>query len=187
MKTRPNLIGEKFHYLIINSLEKDTKYKGYHWAICTCTLCGKINFRTQTRSVIGGRTKSCGCMKAKFPKLLGENSNCFTGLGQIRGQTWAKIKRKAAIRSLEFNITLEYAWCLYLEQSGLCALSGQPIHFGRSGHNKETTASLDRKDSTRGYTEDNVQWVQKDINLMKRTLTDEEFINYCKQVAQFRG
>lgn len=48
----------------------------------------------------------------------------------------------------------------------------------------ETTISLDRIDSTKGYIEGNVQWVHKSVNIMKSTLTQEQFINFCKLVAE---
>jgi hypothetical protein len=38
-------------------------------------------------------------------------------------------------------------------------------------------------DSSKGYIEGNIQWVHKDINNMKWDFTQEEFINYCKLVA----
>ena len=45
---------------------------------------------------------------------------------------------------------------LLKEQSGRCALSGLPI----VAEEKTGTASLDRKDSSKGYVPGNVQWLQ---------------------------
>ena len=45
------------------------------------------------------------------------------------------------------------------------------------------TASLDRIDSNKGYTKDNVQFVHKDINWMKQDFEQNKFIEYCKKVA----
>jgi len=54
--------------------------------------------------------------------------------------------------------------------------------------NKDRTisgnASLDRIDSSIGYVNDNVQWVHKDINMMKRIYTQEYFIYLCKLVSE---
>jgi hypothetical protein len=41
-------------------------------------------------------------------------------------------------------------------------------------------ASLDRIDSSRGYTEDNVQWVCWSVNQMKSDKTKEEFEFWIK-------
>jgi hypothetical protein len=46
-----------------------------------------------------------------------------------------------------------------------------------------TTASLDRIDSSIGYVEGNVQWIYKPLNTMKGTLSNQEFIQLCKEVT----
>ena len=47
-----------------------------------------------------------------------------------------------------------------------------------------TTASLDRIDSKKGYTIDNVQWVYKKINMMKQNYDQKEFVNLCCLIAE---
>lgn len=47
------------------------------------------------------------------------------------------------------------------------------------------TASLDRIDSTRGYVVGNLQWIHKDLNLMKNTLPTSLFIEWCKKVSNY--
>lgn len=46
------------------------------------------------------------------------------------------------------------------------------------------TASLDRIDSTKGYTEYNIQWVHKLINIAKSTLTNNQFISMCMDICE---
>ena len=43
--------------------------------------------------------------------------------------------------------------------------------------------SLDRIDSNNGYVEGNVQWVHKDVNMMKKDYNQEYFINICKLIT----
>ncbi len=50
--------------------------------------------------------------------------------------------------------------------------------------NSETSASLDRIDSSLGYIEENVQWVHKDVNMMKRIYDNNYFIKMCKLIAE---
>jgi len=45
------------------------------------------------------------------------------------------------------------------------------------------TASLDRIDSSKGYVKGNLQWVHKDINMMKNHYNQKYFIEICKKVA----
>lgn len=49
------------------------------------------------------------------------------------------------------------------------------------------TASLDRKDSLRGYEPDNVQWVHKTVNLIKWELSEEEFLEWCSKITKHKG
>ena len=51
-------------------------------------------------------------------------------------------------------------------------------------HSSETTASLDRIDSTKGYVENNVQWTLKKINIMKNVFSQKEFIYLCNKVSK---
>jgi len=110
-----------------------------------------------------------------------------TGFGGITGNTWNAIcgnsKRRA--RNIEFNLTIEQAWNLFLSQEGKCALSGLDLHLCTYGDDfKNQTASLDRIDSNGGYTIDNVQWVHKDVNCMKFDLKEDYFIKMCRIIAE---
>jgi hypothetical protein len=60
-----------------------------------------------------------------------------------------------------------------------------PLSFGnKAKDHKNRTASLDRIDSSKGYTKNNIQWIYKPINSMKRDYTQERFIELCKLVAK---
>ena len=73
---------------------------------------------------------------------------------------------------------------MFLKQDKKCALTGYPLHFGRNRNTPETNASLDRIDSSKGYKENNVQWVLKDINRMKWQYNTDYFVKLCKLVAK---
>ena len=64
---------------------------------------------------------------------------------------------------------------------GLCALSDVEITLNKEPG--KAIASLDRIDSNKGYALDNVQWITKDINFMKRKYTQEYFVETCKKIA----
>ena len=97
-------------------------------------------------------------------------------------------KRRAEKRGWEFDLDAEFLWRLYLIQNKKCALSGEPIFFyTRSKNRKNGNISLDRKDSSEGYTKDNVHWVHKNINLMKMYLSQSEFLEWCGKVWKYRS
>lgn len=100
------------------------------------------------------------------------------------GSTWAKWRLGAEYRNMEFTIKIEDAWEKFLSQKRKCALSGIPITFHKKYKDKFQTASLDRIDSNKDYTPDNIQWLHKDINIMKGFLDEKKFLNYCKIITE---
>jgi hypothetical protein len=46
---------------------------------------------------------------------------------------------------------------------------------------------LDRIDSEKGYTLENIQWVHKTINQMKMNMKENDFIQFCIAVAKNKG
>lgn len=106
------------------------------------------------------------------------NKSCL--IGDMSTYFWKRIISNAKQKNREFVITPEYAWQLFLDQEKKCALSGILLNLKTI---YDVTASLDRIDSTKGYVEGNVQWVHKEINMMKNNMTDEDFIKFCTCVA----
>ena len=100
----------------------------------------------------------------------------------IRLSWWQKVEKNAVYRDLEFSITPEFIWEVYLSQDKKCALTG--LDIGWSSIGQDHTVSVDRVDSSYGYTEDNVWLVHKDVNMMKQSLHLEDFISYCKLIAK---
>lgn len=111
------------------------------------------------------------------------NNKTYKGHNDISGSFWTRIQRSARERGLDLDITIEYIWNLYELQDRKCKLSCLPIRFSSLCQSKDGTASLDRIDSSKGYIKGNVQWVHKDINMMKQDHTDADFIALCKAVA----
>jgi hypothetical protein len=104
----------------------------------------------------------------------------WRGYGNLSMMRYTKYAYNAKRRSHVFNLSIEYLWQLFIKQRGLCALSGIPINFHtKSRETTNSTASLDRIDSLKGYIENNVQWIYKDLNFIKHKLTQERFKELC--------
>lgn len=145
---------------------------------CKC-VCGKV-IELKSTAFVTGNTKSCGCSWLKY----GSNHAAFRGYGEIGKTLWTRYQNNAYKRELEFSISIEYAWELFLSQNRLCALTDMPLVFSeRKRDDTLTTASIDRRDSTKGYVEGNIWWVHKTINMMKNTLPEKDFIEFCTKVA----
>lgn len=113
----------------------------------------------------------------------GKNNKNWKGGDFLYGWLYNKIVESAKKRGHECTVSIEYLENLFLAQNKKCALSGIPLTFGRSS--ATTTGSVDRIDSEHGYIEGNVQWVHKDINMMKQKISNDKFIEYCKLVANY--
>lgn len=106
--------------------------------------------------------------------------------GEIHKSYIYILRARALNRQLEFDLTGDYLWELFLFQNKKCALSNMDIGFPKTWGPKsktEITASLDRIDSGKGYIIGNVQWLHKTINIMKMDMSDTQFITFCKMVA----
>lgn len=107
--------------------------------------------------------------------------------GEIHKSYIYLLKDRANRKNLKFNLDGKYLWDLFLKQKRRCSLSGIEIHFPKAWgirSKTQSTASLDRIDSSKGYIKGNVQWVHKQINTMKMDMSDNEFINLCRMVTK---
>jgi len=149
----------------------------YVWK-CKCE-CGEYKI-VSSALLLSGTTQSCGCLRRENSKQMR-----WAGCGDLSGQYFCSLRLGAEKRGLLFDIDIEYAWNLFVEQDGRCALTGTKIWFRPTTRSEMLgTASLDRIDSSKGYSVDNVHWVHKDINKMKMDLNQDRFIELCCQVAE---
>jgi hypothetical protein len=145
---------------------------------------------------------NCGAEVSRCPSNLTQNTynacrKCLSGagaswvwagVGKIPKDYYNTIQHSAAAKGLEFSVSLEYLWVLYVSQGGECAFTGWPIEFHTSYVDKPNkTASLDRINSNLGYIEGNLQWVHRDINKLKKNMSDKRFVELCLAVATHQG
>lgn len=119
----------------------------------------------------------------------GSASAKWTGYGDISGKYWSSLRCAAKNRDIKFNISIKEAWLLFENQQQQCSLTGVVLTHGSGrticGKNRILgTASLDRIDSSKGYVKSNIQWIHKDINLMKNHFSQEYFISMCQKITE---
>ncbi len=140
----------------------------------SCPICNNKVFLTKSennKNFIRYCSKSCRSTKNK--------SNYYNYLYDIEKRS-KKINR-------EFDLTEEFIKdLLENKQQNKCSITNLPI-FIRDSKKQITlhdTASLDRIDSKKGYTKDNVQWLALGINYMKLDFTEEELHIILKLIKQ---
>lgn len=179
-----NLIGIQFGKLKVESVHSKTR-NGHIRYTCLCQ-CGNYANILGTH-LLQGNTQHCGCGR---PKSSAHPQ--WTGVGDMSGNFWNHIVRGAngqktkSRRKVPLTITKEEAWNLFILQDRKCALSGIILKFPNGCKDKSFTASLDRIDSSKGYENGNVQWVHKDINIMKNKFENQYFINMCKRITEWK-
>jgi hypothetical protein len=90
----------------------------------------------------------------------------------------------ATKKNIVFNITIQQVWNLFIQQGQKCALSGVVLTFDSASGVHDGNTSIDRIDNKRGYTLDNIQLVDKRVNLMKKHMAEERFIELCRKVHE---
>lgn len=175
-----DLTGQVFGFLNVQSQNVRDRTDKVTW-LCSCA-CGNTT-SVCTAELKNGHTTSCGCYGQAIQGLRN-----WKGYEQISGCYWGDVIRGAKVRGLTFNISIEEAWSLYVQQGGRCALSGAKIEFlrNRKLDPESQTASLDRIDSSLNYEIGNVHWVHKDINRMKHSFSLERFEELCEMVTVHR-
>jgi hypothetical protein len=189
-KNKLDLAGQKFGELTVVCEEGKNKHGQRLWK-CVCS-CGQ-NKIVNTGDLRAGHNKSCGCLikgvnkNSKHPNhARGNKSPYWKGHGEISLYQWRHIKDSATSRNIEFLITIEDAWDLFIKQDKKCKLSGLPITLREKSKDYNASASLDRIDSSKGYTKENIQWIHKKINTMKMDLDEEIFFMYCRLITEHR-
>ena len=143
-----------------------------------CPICGeeqsylRKNYAEESFK-LGKHCKKCS---NKNP-----DNNCHKGYYKnvLRKSFAHKYRTNALIRCIDWNVSFDYLAELLIEQDFKCALTGWDIH----AMEVNSPASLDRIDSSIGYVEGNLQWVNSRVNMMKQQYSQEDFIKVCLAVA----
>lgn len=72
---------------------------------------------------------------------------------------------------------------MFIEQKGLCALTGFQMSLSRVEEECDMSASLDRIDSAGHYVANNVQFVCRRANVMKMDMDQASFIRWCRAIG----
>lgn len=178
---RKKILGLKFGHLTVVGYNSGVNQKN-RWK-CQCD-CG--NYKDMRSDVLlNGVTTSCGCRLYR-KGMKSENHN-FTGFEEIHGSHISSIRSRARKHKLDFDLSAEYLWNLYLKQNKKCIFTGIDLYFRSCSNCHDGNASLDRIDSSKGYIEGNVQWVYKDINFMKQAFSSQYFIEMCGLVTKYNS
>ena len=141
------------------------KFTFKHKYECLCD-CGKTSYPFKDTLIKGGAT-TCGC---------GRSGN-RNRKRNVAYDCWSNAKRRAREKGLDFDLELEDI--VFPE---LCPVFNTPMIRGE-GAKTQDSPSLDRIDSSKGYTKDNVWVISWRANEMKNRYTYEELSALVKALG----
>jgi len=162
-----NLVGKMFgNWKVLSEIrDKNTTSR---ILLCEC-ICG-LTRRTRASNIVNGANFGCGCIY-KYKDINLAYLTC--------------VKASAKRRGLDYDLNPEYLWNLFVKQNKKCIYTGDELIFSKRS-TRQQTASLDRIDSSKGYIEGNVQWIHKDINIMKNDWDHKEFLNIIYKISEYQ-
>jgi len=97
---------------------------------------------------------------------------------------YSDARKRAVKHGMDFNLTSDFVLNLLIENP-LCPYFGWELTYAVGKLN--TLASIDRIDSAKGYTKDNVQIISYLANLMKSSATPEELVKFACGVLKLKN
>ncbi len=156
----------------------------YHYE---CVDCGKPCQRNKTNTIEKENAKSNRCNKCAKNKIIKDNGGVpinYNGTYNFSGKSYSAWKSSAKRRGINWKITKQQMEDVFKKQNGKCALSGMEMIPRK---NTPYRPSIDRIDSTKGYSIDNIQFVCSMVNVMKNKFNEKDFIKMCCLIAKFKG
>jgi dUTP pyrophosphatase len=138
-----------------------------------CKVCGKlVSYKKSKYIETKNHTCSPGCLsKIRRIKFSGNNNPLWKEKNEVNKlEKFMRLKAnayksRAKKKQIDFDLTYEFLVDLYNKQNKKCYYSGLELSLDNThGYN---IISLDRVDSTKGYTKDNVVFCLNCINLFK--------------------
>lgn len=158
--------------------KKKLKYVYYR-----CDVCSK-NIRHKGTGTARENKKARRCARCFHKQNRGSNCSSYTGSEHFAGRLISGWESSAKRRNHEWNLSKEQLDEKFNAQNGICALSG--IHM-LPDKSSPYRPSIDRVDSTKGYTEGNFQFVCSRVNVMKNKFDEFEFIRLCGLIYKHKG
>lgn len=185
-----NIIGNKYGRLTVIKMLDEKGNHGQLKYLCKCD-CGKSHIVTG-ESLRSGKSKSCGCLKKEFIEKNKFKRNMDRENAMLKVQ-YSHIKRrntsKGFVDIISFNdfCKLSMMKCYYCDAEYSRVIEDRYCEMKEKGKISDTILKingLDRVDSSKGYTIDNVVPCCVTCNTAKNKMTQKEFKEWIKTVYE---
>jgi hypothetical protein len=168
--------AKEFNLSSENAAKIEYNNKLYSKGLGKCIKCN--NVLNLIEFYKNNRSKCKKCTKTETTKNR-INFSENTDLNTILKYRYSTSKTRAKKYNMTFDLTVENLIDLYNKQKGKCYYSGDILSFSSNNNN---VLSIDRINSEKGYTIDNVVFCTAIINSMKNVLSIENFINIINKI-----
>lgn len=167
-----------------------------------CEFCHEIFTRLKaehTRNQKYGRrifcSLSCSAKQHNLDNPRPGDVKNFKGIQGVPLDEYSPFRKylnSARRRPKDVDITLQDLKAQWNSQKGICPFTGWKLELPHSSQGfKDSSpmkyrASIDRIDSSKGYVKNNIQFITQMANLAKNNFTEEEVIEFCKAVSDYR-
>lgn len=140
-----------------------------------CSICSGCNKEQAYTRIDHAKQSEISDWQCRSCRAASRAFSANASVGD-KQRVYNKFKNNAARRGLSWDITLEE---LFLKYTGKCALTGWDISLNY----KQTTASVDRLDNSKGYTVENIQWVHVMVNMTRNKYPLSDFVRMCEAIS----
>lgn len=145
--------------------------------VCTtCRVEKRISEFTRNKSQPSGYMGYCKECNNKRNKIYRRDHD---NLARACKRVYGYLSRRVRVKGIDLDFGPEFIEGLYNDQHGYCAYTGDKLSL-QAG--LPSTMSVDRVDSSLGYTKKNVKLVTWEVNNAKQDRTMESFVLLCKKV-----
>lgn len=181
------------HEWLDDDLDFKTAYEAVEDLIAStkrCVYCAMVGPRDEFRKEYGRRSrnqwKTGICRKCDSKRVMDKGNKTWES--KLRS-LWKSCKNSVSMKQSGRNIPSECTISpddlvrLHEAQGGRCYYTGLPMVHKGGRIRDPALVSVDRKDPKRGYVLDNVALCCWRANQLKRDLPHDEFVEFCRLVA----
>jgi hypothetical protein len=187
-------VGKKFNKMAVLNIIGNRRVK------CKCE-CGTVK-DCDWYDLKKEKIKGCGCQRntPEIKENLKKNAYKLIKNGILNrgGDRWPKKDRefKYLLRKIQSNsrrkncsLTIDDLKEVWINQKGICPYTKIQLKLPVSSSNPNPDisymmASVDRIDSSKPYIKDNIQFVSRNINYAKNTLTHDQMFEFVNLIIE---